>query len=76
MKEEIATELLTNAWNFNVSAIVLVAILSGFLILCGALFIRQMDNGIITRCVFYGLTAGSIVVFGIAGYIAFGGFYI
>lgn len=76
MEEELAIELLKNAWNFNITAIILVAIIGGFLILSSALWIRNMDDNVITKYFSYGLTVGSLIVFGIAGYFAFGGFYL
>ena len=77
MNEELAIELLKTNWNFTITAIILVAVLGGFLIIVGAIFVRNMGgDNIITRCVSYGLTVCSLIVFGIAGYFAFGGFYL
>ena len=77
MNEELAIELLKTNWNFTITTIILVAVLGGFLIIVGAIFVRNMGgDNIITRCVSYGLTVCSLIAFGIAGYFAFGGFYL
>lgn len=76
MTEEIVIELVTYQYNTFLSLIIVVALFASCLLLAVGTHIRSMDDSTVSKIVSYILMGKSIIVFGIAGYLFFGGFYL